>query len=504
MNKGIWDRWLAHARKVVSLDASLMLLEYDQRVTMPAANAGIRAHDVGVLEEVCHNTLINPWFVNATRELLESGGIADPEALACLKVTKRQIDRAVAVPKRLVSAIATAGTLSYQAWTEAKPRSDVKSFLPHLQKMVRLKREEAAALSQIGQTDCPYDALLDHFAPGMTLNKLLPFLETIVTELKPVVDRVRDLPISTDVLHLAFPEGDTVKFGMEVIEDLGYDYSRGMLVRTPHPVTMGLSVNDVRISVFSKFQGLVLTLLAMIHEAGHGMYRQGCPKKWWHTVLGGPMPISINESQSRFYEVILGRSLPFWEGYFPQMRKRFAVLKGTRYTARDIYRAINKIEPGCIRVAADPLTYAFHILVAVRVESALVNGEMEAEDVPGAWGNTIEHYLGVRPQNAAEGFMQDVHMAKAMFGYKGSYTLGDGLAAQLEDTIRRDIPDFDDIVRSQLFDVVLGWLREKIHRKGFSCTNEELIQSVTGRPLGPESLVRLCKRRAEDVYGITL
>jgi len=387
----LFDQWLRHVRKIGSFDSTSGLLEYDQRVTMPEANADIRAFDIGIMEELCHVTLTDRWFVEATEELVRSGDVTDPESLACLTVTKRKVDRAVRVPTDLAVKIASEGTLSYNVWKQAKTTSDFAAFLPHLKEMVRLKREEASCIG-IGQ--CAYDALLDEYAPDMTLKKLLPLLENVVAQLKPMVDRVRDIEIPTDVLNLPFPEGDTVRFGMKVIEDLGYDFKRGMLVRTPHPVTMGLSVNDVRISVFSQFKGLVLTMLAIIHEAGHGMYRQGCPQQWWHTPIGGPMPISINESQSRFYEIILGRGLPFWEHYFPEMLERFPFLNGHDFGPRDIYRAINRIEPGYIRVAADPLTYPAHILLRVRIESALINNEMEAEDVPAAWDEQMEKLLG--------------------------------------------------------------------------------------------------------------
>lgn len=500
-SSALFQEWLRHVRKIGSLDSTGGLLEYDQRVTMPEANTDIRAFDIGVMEEICHAALIEPWFIEATDRLLRSGDIIDPEELACLTVMKRKVDRAASVPTQFAAEIASKSTLSYEAWKEAKPTSNFAAFLPHLKEMVRLKREEAFYIGA-GEFQCPYDVLIDDYAPGMTLVRLLPLLENVVDTLKPMVDRARGIEIPTDVLNLPFPEGDTVRFGMKVIEDLGYDFKRGMLVRTPHPVTMGLSVNDVRISVYSEFKGLVLTMLAMIHESGHGMYRQGCPQRWWHTPLGGPMPISINESQSRFYEIILGRDLPFWEHYFPQMIERFPFLKNHDYGPGDIYRAINRIEPGYIRVAADPLTYPAHILLRVRIESALINNEMQAEDVPAAWDEQMEKFLGLKPRNHAEGCMQDVHWSHGMFGYFGSYTLGDLFAAQINETLIAEFPDLHDRIRDGQFALIREWLRQKIHSKGYSRSNEQLIMEVTGKPLDHKSLVRLAQKRVSDVYGV--
>jgi carboxypeptidase Taq len=243
------------------------------------------------------------------------------------------------------------------------------------------------------------------------------------------------------------------------------------------------------------------TLFSTMHESGHAMYEQGVNPAYERTSLAGGTSLAIHESQSRMWENLVGRSLPFWEHFFPALKKTFpSQLDGV--SVKSFYKAINKVEPSLIRVNADEATYNLHIMLRLELEIAMVEGKVAIKDLPDLWNTKMQEYLGITPPNDARGVLQDIHWSGGMIGYFSTYALGNLVSAQLWEKINKDIKDLDEQTRKGKFDDLLGWLREKVHKHGHKYDPQDLVQKVTGSKITPEPYVRYLTKKYSEIYGL--
>jgi carboxypeptidase Taq len=350
--------------------------------------------------------------------------------------------------------------------------------------------------------DHPYDTLLDDYEPGMKTADVKQIFDGLrpkqVKLLKAIASakQVRD-----DFLHKKYNEKKIIDFGVNVITRYGYDWSRGRQDKAPHPFQTTFSLGDVRITTRFEADNPTASLFSTLHESGHAMYEQGVNPAYERTSLMGGTSLAVHESQSRMWENLVGRSLPFWEHFFPVFKKAFpSQLDGVGLKA--FYKAINKVEPTFIRVNADEATYNMHIMLRLELEIAMVEGKVDLKDLPEIWNTKMREYLGITPPNDAKGVLQDVHWSYGAIGYFSTYALGNLVSAQLWEKINKDIKNLDDQIRKGDFSELLGWLRKNIHQHGQKFEPQDLVKKVTGSKITPEPYVRYLTRKYSEVYGL--
>jgi len=307
--------------------------------------------------------------------------------------------------------------------------------------------------------------------------------------------------VDDSVLHKFYPKQAQLAMGEEVVKALGYDFNRGRQDAVTHPFMTNLGYGDARITYRVDENFFNSYLFAIMHEAGHALYEQGIPKSLSRTSLYGAASLAIHESQSRLWENLVGRSMPFLEWCYPKLQEQFPEqTKGVSLEA--FYKAINKVEPSFIRVEADEATYNLHIMLRLEIEIGLLEGTITPSELPQAWNDRFEQYLGIRPKNDAEGCLQDVHWSFGLFGYFSTYALGNLVSAQLWEKINEDIPNLDDQIRTGKFDELLGWLNKKVHAHGSKFFPQDLVQRITGSTINGDAYIKYLEDKFSGIYGL--
>ena len=497
-----YDRLIQATRETTILDSCANLLAWDERTYMPSGGAQHRADQHALIAGMVHERATQPPIGEWLADVEGSDLFQDPTATEAVNVReiRRSYDRMVKLPRSLVEALARVTTMAEQAWETARAESCFSLFQPHLEEVLRLKREEAAA---IGFRETAYDALLDDYEPGETAATITPVLTELRTGLVALLDAISGTGHQPDdaVLHGHFDIGTQEAFGREAASAVGFDFDRGRLDVTTHPFCNGIGPGDTRITTRYRPDDFCEAFFGILHEAGHGIYDQGLDTAHYGTPMGEAASLGIHESQSRMFENLVGRSRSFWEHFLPKARQTFPdALSGVSLDG--FYAAINRVEPSLIRVEADEVTYNLHILLRFELEAALVSGDMEAGDVPDAWNAAFERYLGFRPPDDAAGCLQDVHWGAGLFGYFPTYTLGNLYAAQLFAQAEEDLGGLDILFRSGDFVPLTEWLRKGIHSQGSRYRAGDLVKEITGESLSPRYLLDHLKSKFEPLYGI--
>ncbi len=298
----------------------------------------------------------------------------------------------------------------------------------------------------------------------------------------------------------SFPIADQRAFAIEVAKQIGYDFRGGRLDVSAHPFTIGIGPGDVRITTRYSENDLSEAFFSTMHEAGHAIYHQGLPLEHWGTPFCRPISLGVNESQSRMWENLVARSLPFWEHFYPQAQARFTSLENVQ--VKDFYFLVNEVVPSLIRTEADEVTYNLHILLRFELEVLISRGDLDVEDLPTAWNEKMEAYLGLTPPDYALGVMQDVHWSSGSIGYFPTYTLGNLYSAQFFARAEQDLGNLSDQMARGEFAQLREWLRDKIHSQGSRYLPKDLVRTVTGEGLNPGCLIDYLERKYITVYRL--
>jgi carboxypeptidase Taq len=307
--------------------------------------------------------------------------------------------------------------------------------------------------------------------------------------------------VNDSFLHQSFDPQKQWDFGVQVITDMGYDWSHGRQDKSSHPFTVNFGIGDVRITtrVFPNY--LSSAFFSTVHECGHALYEMGVDPALSRTPLAEGASMALHESQSRMWENLVGRSYPFWEHYYPHLLDLFPSQLGN-VSLDDFYKGINKVEPSLIRVEADEATYNLHIMLRLEAEIALMDGSLQVSDLPEFWNNRMDEYLSLTPPDNAQGVLQDIHWSNGDIGYFSTYALGNLISLQLWEAIRSDIPDLDEQIRRGKFANLLAWLREKVHRHGRKFQPQELVERITGSKIDPAPYTCYLDEKYSHVYGL--
>ncbi len=489
-----------HLATIVDLRAAAALLRWDQETYMPARGAAGRAEQLGTLTRLAHDLFVSPTtgtLLEAAERRTEGLDPASDDA-GLVRMTRRDYRRLSRLPAEFVAARARAASLSTLIWRQARPRNDFPTFRPALQEMVDFARREA---DYLGYQDHPYDALLDHYEPGMTSREIDRLFTRLREVIVPMVGAITEPGRrDDDLLTAEYAPAQQRAFGLKVAEAFGYDLSRGRADESAHPFETSFHPDDVRIT--TRYQPTSLSaIFAIFHEAGHAMYEQGIPPSLARTWVGRGASLGLHESQSRLWENLVGRSRRFWQDYYPVLQEHFPQLR--RVDPDRFYRAVNRVQPSLIRVEADEVTYNLHIMLRYDLEKQLVAGALAVADLPEAWRERMHAYLGVTPPTDADGVLQDTHWASALIGYFPTYTLGNIISVQLFDAARRAHPGLLDDIGGGQFTTLLGWLREHVHRQGRKFLPQEIVKQATGVAMTPEPYLQYMQQKYGELYGIS-
>lgn len=492
---------IATLKQIALLGSIGSVLGWDERTQLPPRGTEHRADQASMLAKMRHDWFTSPVIDNLLAEVEASNLVADPASDAAVNVreTRREYDRARKLPSSLVEEMSRTEVLAQQAWGDARAKSDFPMFEPWLKKWVALKRSEADC---VGYASNPYDALIDQFEPGETAAGVRRTFESLRGPLVELVAKImasgRTAPI--EILERQYPAATQEKLAREASAAVGFDFSAGRLDVSLHPFCTGLGPGDTRLTTRYDERCFSDAFFGVLHETGHGLYDQGLDPAHFGTPRGEAVSLGIHESQSRMWENLVGRSRSFWRFFLPKVRAAFpAALR--EVSEEQWYFAINDIRPSLIRTEADEATYNLHVLLRFELEEAMLGGNLAPAELPGAWAEKMQKYLGVTPPDDARGCLQDIHWSGGAIGYFPTYTLGNLYAAQFFEQARKDLGDLDAEFAQGNFAPLLGWLREKIHRQGKRYTPRQLAVRVTGSDLSAEPLLRHLRKKAE-IYGV--
>lgn len=499
-NDKAYDQLYQCMREVALLGSCAGVLGWDERTYMPRAGSAHRGDQLALLAGMMHDRVTDARVGELLAEVEQSK--LDPLSAEGVNVRewRRSYDRATRLPKALVEEIARVTTVGQQVWGDAREKNDYAAFKPTLAEIVRLKKEEAAALSD-GQGY--YDTLLDEYEPGETSRNLKEVFKALREDLIPLVEAIGSATRKPDssIMHRDYPEDRQASFGEMAAAAVGFDFNAGRLDVTTHPFCSGMGPGDTRITTRYDRNEFNQSFFGILHETGHGLYDQGLDTAHWGTPMGEAVSLGIHESQSRMWENFVGRSASFWHHFYPKLQEVFPETLSD-VTEDAFVFAVNDVRPSTIRVEADEVTYNLHILLRFEMEMALMEDDLPVDDVPGLWNEKFEHFFGFAITDDRDGCLQDIHWSGGGIGYFPTYTLGNLYAAQFYDQAKIEVGDLDAQFSAGEFEPLRSWLTEKIYRQGMRYLPADLVREVTGEPLSHRPLVDHLTRKFSDLYGL--
>lgn len=502
MKQKLIDELKGRLRDIAHLNAVNSLVSWDQEVNMPEKGADMRSSSLAALSSIIHEKFLDldaGGLLTGLKRELDSKKLKGKDA-TIVRETWRTFDRERKLPEAFVHEYAEVISKSQNAWTTARAKNDFKSFLPHLRKVVELKRKEAQL---VGYEKSPYDALIDQHEPGMTAESLAIILADLKDILVPLLKRIKTSQIVLDrtLVRGAFPTEKQFALNRFVAETIGFDFQAGRLDVSTHPFSSGFHPRDVRITTRYKENDVLDSLMSTMHETGHGLYEQGLPFEHVGTPLSDSVSMGIHESQSRLWENMIGRSRGFWTYMYQHLKKAFPVPFKSLPLAK-FYGALNAVQPSLIRVEADEVTYNLHIIIRFEIEKEIIEGTIDLKDLPEIWSAKYKEYLGITVPSDTFGVLQDVHWSIGYFGYFPSYSLGNLYAAQFFAKMHKDIPNLNTQIENGQFDVILTWLRMNIHERGKTYFAQDLIKKVTGEYPTSRYFGEYLNKKYSEIYRL--
>lgn len=495
---------MEHQRETALLRSSLSLLHWDQETYMPPKALEWRAQQISQLSGLIHDREASTQVA----ELLDGLGCTkkNPQGQvegdlekALLKQSFKGYHQANCFPREYVMEKSATLSQSHAAWAEAREKDDFSIFKPWLEKVMDYAKQDAEYL---GYEEHPYDALLDLYEPEMTTKELKSLFDPLGKELAELVNQISQAEqVPGDFLTKAIPVKQQEAIGLRVLKDMGYSMDVGRLDVTAHPFTIELGPKDVRITTAYKENLFETSLYGTIHEGGHALYELGVDPEIQGTILGTGVSLGIHESQSRYWENLIGRSRSFGQYLLPQFKKLVPeVFSGLDDEA--FYKGINRVSPGFIRIESDEVCYSLHVILRFNLELALLEGRLAVADLPDAWREESKKLLGVVPPSDKEGVLQDIHWSGGSVGYFPTYALGNLYGAQFLRTMEQDIPDWQDQVSQGKLLGVKDWLQKNIHCHGAAIPAGELVREVTGQALNGQYFVDYLKNKYNQIYRL--
>lgn len=484
-------------KKMYAYDAASNSLYLDSVTVAPKDTSAGRGVALSILAGESHKLLTSEETDELLKNLEAHKDELDQVQKREVQMLRRSFDQVSRIPADEYMEYVSLMNDAEDVWHRAKEESDFKAFEPYLDKLVKFNRKLAGYYDADKK---PYDALLNEYEHGMTMEKLDVFFKTLREHISPLIKEITETKqIDDSFLHLNYPIEKQRELSDYIMSVMGIDRAHCGLGETEHPFTLQFTSQDVRITTHYFEDAPASSMYSVIHEGGHALYCLGVDQKLDYTCLTDGVSMGIHESQSRFYENMIGRSMAFVEAIFPKMQELFPEqLKGI--TPEVFYRAINKAEPSLIRTESDELTYSLHVMIRYEIEKQLIGGTLEAKDVPAEWNRLYKEYLGVDVPNDKEGCLQDSHWAGGNFGYFPSYALGNAYAAQMLQKMESE-GDIWASVRKGDLSPVTAWLREHVHHYGQLLEPNEIVAIACG-DFDPTVYTTYLEEKYRKIYGL--
>lgn len=493
-------------RKISHLEGAMGLMGWDEQTMMPCGAEEARANQKAALAGVIHESKVDPKIGEILAALEDTSGLSLEEK-ANIREAKKSFERNTRLPTELASKMAQLESEGYGAWVRARESNDYAAFSPMLKEILELRKHMLTLAKPEMQL---YNAAIDDFDPRMQASRLTQIFDSVKQELTPLIKNIAAKTAANDdsqqvpAALRGGPDWDPAKQAemcKEIAEAIGFDFTRGRMDVSVHPFTGGSHPSDVRITTRYSEDNWIEGIAGTIHECGHAMYEQGRSRAQLDLPASEALGMAVHESQSLLWERMVGQSRSFWQWITPIVHKYFPHTK--ECTAEDFYKAVNIVKPSLIRVDADEVTYPLHVIVRFELERGLFDGSISLQDLPEAWDQKMETYLGVRPPSNKEGVLQDVHWSGGAFGYFPSYTLGAMIATQLYHKAKEDMPHLEQEIAKGQFSNLKMWLNRNIHESGSTHPSaDDLLEAVTGSKLKPEIFVEYLNAKYTDIYNL--
>lgn len=486
-----------YLKKLEYLNSAIGVLYWDMRVGIPRKGIPYRSEVLGYLSTEGYKLETSDEVRDYIEYFSGVDGL-DKVTSSMLEHVKKNYEKTKKVPEDRYREYVVLTSEAESIWEEAKAKSDFSMFKPYLERIVEFQKE---MIGYWGYEGNKYNALLDLYEPGFTVEKIDKVFKEVRDAIVELLSKIKASGYAPDtkVLQGFYSKKSQEELGVHILNKIGYDFDAGKMDESVHPFTIEFSNKDVRITTSYLENDFTSALFSCIHEGGHGIYEQNISDELIGTTLASGVSMGIHESQSRFYENILGRSREFWRGFYPEIIKTYPQFENLKY--EDFYRAINNVNPSLIRTDADELTYSLHIIIRYEIEKALINDEIKVEDLPRVWNEKYKEYLGIEPENDGEGVLQDVHWAGGSFGYFPSYALGNLYGAQFYHSMLKSIPKLLEQVEKGEFGAIKEWLKENIHKHGGVYKPSELIKIATGEELSAKYFIEYLNKKYGEIYN---
>jgi carboxypeptidase Taq len=494
----LFTAYKKNMQKIADIKYSSAVLQWDQETYLPAKGADARGRQLATLSELAHQLFTSNETGDLLKELIQRNDLNVDERKNA-ELSLEDFTKQKKYSSDFVRRLSEQTNKAFHSWMEARRQNSFSVFETELDKLIQLKKQETEIL---GYTGHAYNALLDEFEKGCTVDLLDKTFNDLMRPLKNLLDEITAKPPVDDSFLLQhFPKQQQWEWGLFLIKELGFDFKAGRQDISEHPFTTNFASTDVRITTRIDENDFSSMTWSCIHETGHALYEQGLSYEQYGLPLGEYASLSIHESQSRLWENNVGRGLSFWKYYFPELQKRFPEqLKNVR--TEQFYKGINKIQPSLIRTEADELTYHFHVYIRYQIERQIIEGSIIANDIPAFWNEQYKKYLGVSSPDDKQGCLQDVHWSHGSFGYFPTYSLGSLYAVQFFETANAQLSGLSVHLEKGDTAGLLQWLRENVHIHGRKYKSEEMCKKISGIGLDTGFFVKYLLQKYRDIYNL--
>ena len=484
--------------KAMAIKTAMTLFEWDNETLAPKEAGELTSQVIGVLSGEYFEAVTCDGMKKLLKECREQGGLTEAEA-ANVRELSEELEQTICIPQEEYQEFARLTARATSVWARAKKDQDFEAFAPTLEKVIGFQKKFADYRAKDGKKT--YDIMLDDYEKGFSMETLDEFFGLLKKELVPFLKKVMEegKKIEDGFLKGDYPEEKQEELARFLAGYVGFDFDRGVMAVSAHPFTTNLHNKDVRITTHYT-DSVDSSLFSVIHEAGHGIYELGIRDDLTLTPAGQGASMGMHESQSRFFENIIGRNRAFWVPIYKKVQEMFPGQLGQVDLDRFV-EAINKVTPGLIRTEADELSYSLHVLIRYEIEKMLIEEDLDVKKLPDIWADKYEEYLGIRPENPAEGVLQDIHWSQGSFGYFPSYALGSAFGAQLYYHMKKTM-DFEGLLADGGIDAIREYLKENIHQYGKLKTSRQILKDVTGEDFNPEYYVRYLKEKYTRIYDL--
>lgn len=480
-------------KEMTLLSHTNALLEWDKEIYIPEKGHEERSDQSVFLTKLSHERLISNELRAAVKRLKTNPSALTPVQRNIVHRLDVDIEKARKLPTSFVESLAKATSQAYNVWVKARKTKNFKTFQPALEKVIALKQKQSDLIGIKGHV---YNGTLDDFEEGMTVKQLDPSFETLKEGLIPLIQLIEDSPTyRTKPLKIDLNADSQKKVG-QLFLDRVLDPHRSRLDLSIHPFTNTLGRDDVRITT-SFERGFEFSFYSTIHEAGHALYELQLPVNYANTVVFNTPSLGLHESQSRFWENMVGKRESFLKFYQPAIQQAMK----RKVTLSDLHFELNRVQRGLIRIQSDEVHYPLHVIIRYEIEKGLLDGSIPVKNLSEEWNDRYEHYIGVRPKNDTQGVLQDVHWSIGAIGYFPTYAIGTMYAAQLWNQIESDVNGIDTLLEKGKYEPIKKWLNQKVHRFGRSCSADDIIKHATGEGLNPQHFLNYITKKYANIYG---